>query len=176
MPLKSFNTSSLKLSTYSGLILTQPLPSSKKYKPTMFESYQWSITVLINYLIINIAMCFDYYVVSNNVFTPTKGLFNFQGKRFFRKKPSLVPKIPLSFPSPWNACHAGYKSLSRGRHAYLLENIHLLYHIKQILFPGHLSTKMTKFITLFWLVPLISRYCGLTYHFSRLVYKLRKVT
>lgn len=119
MPLKSFNTSSLKLSTYSGLILTQPLPSSKKYKPTMFESYQWSITVLSNYLIINIDMCFDYYVVSNNVFTPTKG----------RKKPSLVPKIPLSFPSPWKACHTGYKNLSRGKHAYLLEYIHLLYHI-----------------------------------------------
>ena len=75
----------------------------------MFESYQWSITVLGNYLIINIAMCFDYYVVSDNVFTPTKGLFNFQGKKFFRKKPSLVPKIPLSFPSPWNACQKPLK-------------------------------------------------------------------
>lgn len=75
----------------------------------MFESYQWSITVLGNYLIINIAMCFDYYVVSNNVFTPTEGLFNFQGKKFFRKKPSLVPKIPLSFPSPWNACQKPLK-------------------------------------------------------------------
>lgn len=55
----------------------------------MFESYQWSITVLGNYLIINIAMCFDYYVVSNNVFTPTKGLFNFQGKNL-----ALCPKSP----------------------------------------------------------------------------------
>ena len=138
----------------------------------MFESYQWSITVFGNYLIINIAMCFDYYVVSNNVFTPTKGLFNFQGKKFFRKKPSLVPKIPLSFPSPWNACQKplkGQTCIFAGIYTFVVP-----YQTNSISRPPlYQDDKVHHF---FWLVPLTSQYCGLTYHFSCLVYKLRKVT